>query len=116
MQILPIPGCAECAQSSALVALPCLFHGDNFILSLKIPPSPPQIAMIHTVSGLIPLFDGLARHHLPHWQGFNMLDESLLRSTIRDGALSQTTTWRDGVPGRGVAGADRHREVRRGPA
>ena len=94
MQIFPIPGCAERAQSSALVALPCLFHGDNFILSLKIPPGPPQIAMIHTVSGLIPLFDGLARQHLPHWQGFNMLDESLLRSTIRDGALSQTTTWR----------------------
>ncbi len=54
----------------------------------------PQIAMIHTVSGLIPLFDGLARQHLPAWQSFNMLDESLLRSTIRDGALSQTTMWR----------------------
>ena len=54
----------------------------------------PQIAMIHTVSGLIPLFDGLAKQHLPQWQGFNMLDESLLRGTIRDGALSQTTMWR----------------------
>lgn len=54
----------------------------------------PQIAMIHTVSGLIPLFDGLAKQHLPDWQGFNMLDESLLRGTIRDGVLSQTTMWR----------------------
>ena len=58
------------------------------------PAIPPQIAMIHTVSGLIPLFDGLAKQHLPQWQGFNMLDESLLRGTIRDGALSQATMWR----------------------
>jgi len=63
-------------------------------LPLQIPVTPPQIAMIHTVSGLIPLFDGLAKQHLPQWQGFNVLDESLLRSTIRDGALSQTTMWR----------------------
>jgi hypothetical protein len=53
-----------------------------------------QIAMLHTVSSLIPLFDGLAKQHLPHWQGFNMLDESLLRGTIRDGALSKMTMWR----------------------
>lgn len=53
-----------------------------------------QIAMIHTVSGLIPLFDDLARTHLPGWHGFNMLDESLLRGTIREGALSMTTSWR----------------------
>ncbi|MFN7223893.1 MAG: aspartate/glutamate racemase family protein [Paracoccaceae bacterium] len=58
------------------------------------PHIPRQIAMIHTVSGLIPLFDGLAKQHLPDWQGFNMLDESLLRGTIRDGSLSQTTMWR----------------------
>ena len=55
---------------------------------------PRQIAMIHTVAGLIPLFDDLAKTHLPQWQGFNMLDESLLRGTIRDGVLSQTTMWR----------------------
>ncbi len=53
-----------------------------------------QIAMIHTVSGLIPLFDGLVKSHLPQWQGFNMLDESLLRGTIRDGVLTQATMWR----------------------
>ena len=58
------------------------------------PTTPRQIAMIHTVSSLIPLFDGLAKQHLPGWQGFNMLDESLLRGTIRDNALSQTTMWR----------------------
>lgn len=53
-----------------------------------------HIAMIHTVSGLIQLFDGLTQKHLPGWQGFNMLDESLLRRTIRDGSLSMTTSWR----------------------
>lgn len=63
-------------------------------MSSSNPVTPPQIAMIHTVSGLIPLFDGLAKQHLPQWQGFNMLDESLLRGTIRDGALSKTTMWR----------------------
>lgn len=63
-------------------------------MSLKDSGAPPQLAMIHTVAGLIPAFDGLAKQHLPHWQSFNMLDESLLRGTIRDGALSQTTMWR----------------------
>jgi len=64
------------------------------MMSPQNPVAPPQFAMIHTVSGLIPLFDGLAKQHLPQWQGFNMLDESLLRGTIRDGALSQLTMWR----------------------
>lgn len=63
-------------------------------MSQSNPVIPPQIAMIHTVSGLIPLLDGLAKQHLPQWQSFNMLDESLLRGIIRDGALSQTTMWR----------------------
>lgn len=63
-------------------------------MSLEDSVAAPQFAMIHTVSGLIPLFDGLAKQHLPQWQGFNMLDESLLRGTIRDGVLSQTTMWR----------------------
>lgn len=63
-------------------------------MSLQNSVVPPQIAMIHTVAGLIPLFDGLAKQHLPRWQSFNMLDESLLRGTIRDGALSQSTMWR----------------------
>jgi Asp/Glu/hydantoin racemase len=52
------------------------------------------LAMIHTVASLIPVFDGLARQHLPDWATFNMLDESLLRTTIREGRLSQTTMRR----------------------
>lgn len=52
---------------------------------------PRSIAMIHTVSGLIPVFDALLRSELVGWQGFNMVDESLLRATIRDGSPSPMT-------------------------
>jgi len=63
-------------------------------MSPQHPGQPWQIAMIHTVCGLIPLFDSLAKRHLPDWQSFNMLDESLLRITIREGSLSEATMWR----------------------
>lgn len=52
------------------------------------------IAMIHTVTGLIPTFDALLKSELPAWQGFNMVDESLLRATIRDGSPSALTMRR----------------------
>ena len=52
------------------------------------------LAMIHTVAGLIPVFDVLARQHFADWATFNMLDESLLRTTIREGHLSQVTMRR----------------------
>ena len=52
------------------------------------------IAMIHTVTGLVPTFDALLRTEMPGWAGFNMVDESLLRSTIRDGVLSDLTSRR----------------------
>lgn len=53
-----------------------------------------SLAMIHTVASLIPVFDALARQHLPGWSAFNMLDESLLRTTISEGRLSQRTMRR----------------------
>nr|WP_287262432.1 aspartate/glutamate racemase family protein [Thioclava sp.] len=56
--------------------------------------SPQSLAMIHTVVGLIPELESLARDHLPDWRVFNMLDESLLRVTIRDGSVSAMTTRR----------------------
>jgi Asp/Glu/hydantoin racemase len=56
------------------------------------PPRP--IALIHTVAGLIPTFDTLLKAEMPDWAGFNMLDESLLRLTIRDGAPSAMTMRR----------------------
>lgn len=54
----------------------------------------PSLAMIHTVAGLIPVFDALAKQHLPNWPAFNMLDESLLQLTIRQGSLSKLTMRR----------------------
>ncbi|MFA1671912.1 aspartate/glutamate racemase family protein [Rhizobium mongolense] len=54
----------------------------------------PAIAMIHTVPGIIPLFNELVGLHLPDWRPFNMLDESLLANTIREGALSHQTMRR----------------------
>lgn len=54
----------------------------------------PTLAMIHTVAGLVPLFDGLAQAELPGLQRFNMVDESLLKTTIREGHLSTLTMRR----------------------
>ncbi|MBI1171820.1 Asp/Glu/hydantoin racemase [bacterium] len=64
-------------------------------VSAKVPNSPlPALAFIHTVPGLIPVFDTLARQHLPAWATHAMLDESLLQATIRQGKLSQMTVRR----------------------
>lgn len=53
-----------------------------------------SLAMIHTVASLTSVFDALAQQHLPDWAAFNMLDESLLRTTINEGSLSQLTMRR----------------------
>lgn len=53
-----------------------------------------SIAMIHTVAGLVPTLDALARRELPGCEPFNILDESLLRNTIREGNLSKITMRR----------------------
>lgn len=53
-----------------------------------------NLALIHTVAGLIGPFESLARQHLSAWTPFAMLDESLLRATIRDGQLSLATIRR----------------------
>lgn len=58
------------------------------------PAAPQSLALIHTVAGLIGPFDALARKHLPGWTPFAMLDESLLRNTIRDGRLASGTMRR----------------------
>lgn len=56
--------------------------------------SPRSLALIHTVAGLVPVFEELAARHLPGWAPFNIVDESLLRNTIREGALSHLTMRR----------------------
>jgi Asp/Glu/hydantoin racemase len=53
-----------------------------------------QIAFIHTVTGLVPVFAELASQRLPGWEVFNIVDESLLRNTIRSGELSVSTMRR----------------------
>ncbi|MBW9064099.1 Asp/Glu/hydantoin racemase [Rhizobium herbae] len=54
----------------------------------------PKLAMIHTVPGIIPVFNDLVGLHLRDWRSFNMVDESLLANTIREGALSHQTMRR----------------------
>lgn len=53
-----------------------------------------QLALIHTVPGLIATFEPLVKRHLPDWASFNIADESLLRNSIREGSLSQLTMRR----------------------
>ncbi len=53
-----------------------------------------QLALIHTVPGLIPTFEPLVREHLPEWTAFNIVDESLLRISIREGGMSTATARR----------------------
>ena len=53
-----------------------------------------KLAFIHTVSGLVPEFEGLAKEYLPDWKPFAILDESLLRNTIERGSLSDLTKRR----------------------
>ncbi|WP_246649979.1 aspartate/glutamate racemase family protein [Rhizobium laguerreae] len=54
----------------------------------------PMLALIHTVATLPAVFQPLVRQALPGWSSFNILDESLLQHTIRDGALSNRTKQR----------------------
>lgn len=53
-----------------------------------------QLALIHTVPGLIATFAPLVREHLPDWTPFNIADESLLRISIREGSMSKATARR----------------------
>lgn len=53
-----------------------------------------QLAFVHTVPGLVPTFADLARASLPGWETFNIVDESLLRNTIRTGRLTEATMRR----------------------
>jgi Asp/Glu/hydantoin racemase len=50
--------------------------------------------MLHTVSSLAPTFQGLCQELLPDVETFHMVDESLLKNTIRSGELTPTTTRR----------------------
>jgi Asp/Glu/hydantoin racemase len=52
------------------------------------------LALIHTAPVLIPVFQKLCQEHLDGTDVFNIVDESLLKNTIRDGELSPLTVQR----------------------
>lgn len=52
------------------------------------------LALIHTSPTLTPIFGGLCAKHLPGVQIFHMVDESLIKDTIRHGHLRRLTMRR----------------------
>jgi Asp/Glu/hydantoin racemase len=52
------------------------------------------LALLHTVAGLVPTFQELCRELLPGVETFNLVDESLLKTTIRAGCLTPATSRR----------------------
>ena len=54
----------------------------------------PTLALIHTVTSLPAFFQPLVKDALPAWSSFNIVDESLLQNTVRDGVLSPQTRQR----------------------
>jgi Asp/Glu/hydantoin racemase len=55
---------------------------------------PKTLALIHTAPVLIPVFKKLCEEHLGGTDVFNIVDESLLKNTIREGELSPLTVQR----------------------
>ncbi len=66
------------------------------------------LALIHTVAGLAPTFQALCQEILPDTDVFHMVDESLLKNTIRAGHLTPATARRvvGQVASAEAAGAD----------
>ena len=53
-----------------------------------------RVAFVNTVTSLPAVFKSLVSELAPHIDVFNIVDESLLQDTIRNGVLSKTTTRR----------------------
>lgn len=53
-----------------------------------------RIALIHTVTSLVPVFKELFTELIPDADLYHVIDESLLQNTIREGALSPITSRR----------------------
>ena len=54
-----------------------------------------SVVLVHTVAGLAPVFNSLARELLPSGtRAVHLVDENLLQDTIRDGAISDHTRQR----------------------
>jgi Asp/Glu/hydantoin racemase len=67
-----------------------------------------KLALLHTSPLVIPVFSRLAAEMLPGVECFHMLDESLLKNTLRAGRLEKATTRRIAIMTElaGEAGAD----------
>ena len=68
----------------------------------------PKLALIHTSPLVIPAFSRLAAEMLPGVECFHMVDESLLKNTLKAGRLEKATTRRVAILTElaGEAGAD----------
>src|SRR5688572_11917347 len=64
----------------------------------------PTLALLHTAVVNVTTFQGLCAELLPDTTTFHMLDESLLKNTISDGAMSPLTARR--VAGHVVSAAE----------
>lgn len=64
----------------------------------------PTLALLHTASANVTTFQGLCGELAPDLATFHMLDESLLKNTIREGSMSRLTARR--VAGHVVSAAD----------
>jgi Asp/Glu/hydantoin racemase len=53
-----------------------------------------RVALIHTVTSLVPVFKSLCAELVPDADIYHVVDESLLQNTIREGSLSTITTRR----------------------
>jgi hypothetical protein len=53
-----------------------------------------RVTFVHTVTSLSAVFKTLTQELAPDLDTFNIVDESLLQNTIRDGALSKATIRR----------------------
>ena len=58
---------------------------------------PLTLAFIHTSHVLIPAFSALAQREMPDVECFHMVDESLIKNTIKTGGLAKTTIRRVGA-------------------
>jgi len=67
-----------------------------------------KLALLHTVAGLTATFQQLCVELMPNVEIYHIVDESLLRNTIREGAPSPATYRRlaDYLRGAEEAGAD----------
>src|SRR6187200_3285383 len=64
----------------------------------------PTLALLHTAAVNVTTFQGLCAELLPDAQTFHMLDESLLKHTIRDGHMTTLTARR--VAGHVISAAE----------